>query len=93
MPATLPAPDVETCLEQSVLLEREIRPGKLPSLDEPLADALIEMRLVHDAAAIAGLREAAAATVAAHLAGLRATRPGIPESVVRAAIEAELIAP
>jgi Xaa-Pro aminopeptidase len=89
---TLPAPDVETCVEQSSLLGREIRPGKLPVLDEPLADALIEMRLVHDAAGIAGLREAAAATVAAHQAGLRTTRAGIAESVVRAAIEAELLA-
>jgi Xaa-Pro aminopeptidase len=89
--ATLPAPDVETCVEQSSLLGREIRPGKLPALDEPLADALIDLRLVHDAAGIAGLREAAAATVAAHTAGLRATRAGLPESVVRAAIEAELI--
>jgi Xaa-Pro aminopeptidase len=63
----------------------------LPVPDEPLADALIDLRLVHDAAAIAGLREAAAATVAAHTAGRRATRVGILESVVRAAIEAELI--
>jgi Xaa-Pro aminopeptidase len=89
--ATLPAPDVETCVEQSALLEREIRPGKLASPDEPLADALIEMRLVHDAAAVVGLRDAAAATVDAHLAGLRATKPGIPESAVRAALEAELV--
>jgi Xaa-Pro aminopeptidase len=89
--ATLPAPDVETCVEQSSLLGREIRPGMLPVPDEPLADALIDLRLVHDAAAIAGLREAAAATVAAHTAGRRATRVGILESVVRAAIEAELI--
>lgn len=90
--ATLPAPDIETCVEQSTLLGRDIRPGKLGTLDEPLADAMIAMRLVHDAAAIAGLREAAAATKAAHLAGLRATRPGIRESVVRAAIEGELLA-
>ena len=89
---TLPAPDVEACVEQSNLLGREIRPGKLPTHDEPLADALIELRLVHDAAGILGLRMAAAATIAAHTAGLRATRPGIAESVVRAAIEAELIA-
>ncbi len=90
--AALPAPDVEACVEQSSLLGREIRPGKLASVDEPLADALIAMRLVHDSAGIAGLREAAAATKAAHLAGLRATRPGIRESAVRAAIEAELVA-
>jgi len=89
---TLPSPDIETCLEQSTLLGREIRPGKLAAVDEPLADALIELRLVHDQAGIAGLHEAAQATVAAHGAGLRATRPGIHESVVRAAIEAELIA-
>jgi Xaa-Pro aminopeptidase len=89
--ATLPAPDVETCVEQSSLLGREIRPGKLPVADELLADSLIVMRLVHDAAGIAGLRQAAAATVAAHQAGLRAVRVGVAESVVRAAIEAELI--
>jgi Xaa-Pro aminopeptidase len=90
--ATLPSPDVETCVEQSTLLGREIRPGKLASVDEPLADALIALRLVHDQAGIAGLLEAAQATSAAHTAGLRAIRPGIRESVVRAAIEAELVA-
>jgi Xaa-Pro aminopeptidase len=90
--ATLPAPDIETCVEQSSLLAREIRPGKLAPVDEPLADALIDMRLVHDTAGIARLREAAEATKAAHLAGLQATRSGIRESVVRAALEAELIA-
>lgn len=90
--ATLPAPDLEACLEQSHLLGRDIRPGKLAATDEPLADALIEMRLVHDETALAGLREAADATVAAHNAGLRATRAGIRECVVRAAIEGELIA-
>jgi Xaa-Pro aminopeptidase len=89
--ATLPAPDIETCVEQSGLLGREIRPGKLAATDEPLADALIQLRLIHDAAAIAGLRQATAATVVAHLAGLRATRPGVAESVVRAALEAELV--
>ena len=90
--ATLPSPDVETCVEQSTLLGREIRPGKLAAVDEPLADALIELRLVHDRAGIAGLREAAQATTAAHAEGLRAIRTGIRESVVRAAIEAELVA-
>jgi Xaa-Pro aminopeptidase len=90
--ATLPSPDVETCLEQSNLLGRDIRPGKLATVDEPLADALIELRLVHDQAGIAGLREAAQATDAAHAAGMHAARPGIRESVVRAAIEAELVA-
>jgi len=57
--ATLPAPDLETCAEQSRLLGREIRRGVLDVLDAPLADALIELRLVHDDAAIAELRRAA----------------------------------
>ena len=54
--ATLPAPDIETCVEQSTLLRREIRPAKLAAIDEDLADAVIALRLIHDDAAIAGLR-------------------------------------
>jgi Xaa-Pro aminopeptidase len=90
--STLPSPDMETCLEQSKLLGREIRPGQLAPLDEPLADAIIALRLVHDEAGISGLRQACKITTAAHLAGLHATRPGIRESVVHAAIEAQFVA-
>ena len=90
--ATLPSPDMETCVEQSTWLDREIRPGKLAPVDESLADALISLRLSHDASGIAGIRQACQITTAAHLAGLRATRPGVPESVVHAAIEAQLTA-
>ncbi len=90
--ATLPAPDVETCVEQSTLLGREIRPAKLAAIDETLADAVIALRLIHYDAAIAGLRQAALATEAAHRAGLRATRAGVRESAVQAALEAELVA-
>jgi Xaa-Pro aminopeptidase len=67
--ATLPAPDLETCAEQSRLLGREIRRGVLDVLDAPLADAIIALRLVHDDAALAELRRAAEATAAAHRAG------------------------
>jgi Xaa-Pro aminopeptidase len=90
--ATVPAPDLETCAKQADLLAREIRPGKLAEVDVPLADALIATRLVHDEAAIAELRAAAAATTAAHAAGMKVTRPGLRESAVRAAMEGELIA-
>jgi Xaa-Pro aminopeptidase len=90
--ATLPAPDLETCAEQSRLLGREIRRGVLDVLDAPLADALIELRLVHDDAAVAELRRAAEATAAAHRAGMRITRPGLTEGAVRAAMEAALTA-
>ena len=74
--ATLPAPDLETCLEQSRLLGREIRRGVIDVLDAPLADAMIELRLRHDDAARDELRAAAEATAPAHAAGMRATRPG-----------------
>ena len=73
------------------MLGRPIAYGKLDALDHPLADALIELRLVHDHAAIAALRKAANATAAAFHAGIRAVRPGINESVVRAAMEAEFV--
>jgi Xaa-Pro aminopeptidase len=90
--ATLPASDLETCETQASLVDRPVRPGALAAIDEPLADALIELRLRHDPAAIAQLRKAAQATAAAHAAGMAATRPGQRESVVRAAMEASLIA-
>jgi Xaa-Pro aminopeptidase len=90
--ATLPAPDLETCAEQSRLLGREIRRGVVDVLDAPLADAVIELRLVHDDAAIAELRRAATATAAAHAAGPRAARPGVTEAVVQATMEAQLTA-
>jgi Xaa-Pro aminopeptidase len=90
--ATLPAPDLETCTEQSRLLGREIRRGVIDVLDAPLADAMIELRLVHDDAAVAELRRAAQATAAAHRAGMRATRPGLTEAAIRAVMEAALTA-
>ena len=90
--ATLPAPDVETCLEQSRLLQRDIRRGVVDVLDAPLADAIIELRLHHDEAAQDELRLAAEATAAAHAAGMRATRPGLTAAEVRAAMEATLTA-
>jgi Xaa-Pro aminopeptidase len=90
--ATLPAPDLETCAEQSRLLGREIRRGVLDVLDAPLADALIELRLVHDATAVAELRRAAEATAAAHRAGMRVTRAGLTEAAVCATMEAALAA-
>jgi Xaa-Pro aminopeptidase len=90
--ATLPAPDAETCHEQSRLLGREVRRGVVDVLDAPLADAMIELRLQHDAAAQEELRLAADATAAAHAAGMAATRAGQTASVVRASMEAALVA-
>ncbi len=90
--ATLPAPDAETRAQQSAYLERTVTSGPLNGPDSFLADAVIALRLSHDDAAIAELRLAAEMTAFAHAAGMRATTPGIRESVVRAAMEAELTA-
>jgi Xaa-Pro aminopeptidase len=90
--ATLPTPELETCLELSSLLGREVRPGRLEGSDARLADAVISLRLRHDAAAIRELRAAADITAAAHRAGMRATRPGLREAEVRAAMEAAILA-
>ncbi|MEO8214230.1 MAG: aminopeptidase P family protein [Myxococcales bacterium] len=100
--ATLPAPDAETRAQQSRLLGRSIgssilAPGTSPegaasSGDAALADAVIGLRLRHDDAAVTELRLAAEATTLAHRAGMLATRAGVRESVVRAAMEAPLTA-
>jgi Xaa-Pro aminopeptidase len=89
--ATLPAPDRETCEAQTLYLHRPIRPGSFAAIDEPLADAMVELRLVHDQAAERQLRLAAFGSAAAHAAGMSATRPGVREYTVRAAMEAALL--
>ena len=95
--ASLPTPDPSTRQQQaSLLMRRGWAPTDfetdLSSPDHALARAMVELRLIHDAEAIACLREAARGTTAAHLAGMRATRPGIAEHVVRAAMEGAILA-
>lgn len=78
---------VETC-------DRDIVVGggdELEGADHALAEAMIELRLIHDDAAIAQMRQAAAVTELAHRAGMAATRPGMREQAVRAAMEAAII--
>ena len=60
--------------------------------DADLGDALVALRLSHDEAAFAQLRQAAAATALAHAAGMRATRPGLREADVMAAMSAAIFA-
>jgi len=65
--ATLPAVDLATRLDQA---RRLGRPLEEPTEgDLRLADALIELRLIHDEAALRALRAAAEATEGAHRAG------------------------
>jgi len=93
--ASLPAQDMESALWQSELLERDLAPGSGPELegvDVVLAEAMIELRLRHDSGAIEQLRQAAEVTQRAHQAGLKATREGVREALVRAAMEAEITA-
>jgi len=93
--AALPPQDLETALWLSELLDRDLEPGggvELAGRDVELAEAMIALRLCHDAPAIAQLREAATVTYRAHLAGMRATHGGGREAGVRAAMEAEIIA-
>jgi len=91
--ATIPPQDAASASWLSERLGRTITPGSGASLsgaDAELADALIDMRLRHDDAAIAQLRWAAAVSAEAHVAGMRATRPGRSERDTLAAMLAVL---
>jgi Xaa-Pro aminopeptidase len=93
--SVLPPQDFDTALWLSDLLDRDIEPGTGPELeghDLELAQAMIDLRLQHDAAAIEQLRQAAGVTERAHRAGMRASRVGLREAAVRAAMEAEITA-
>jgi Xaa-Pro aminopeptidase len=92
--ATLPSADFDTAFLQSELVGRDIEPASGPELediDRALADAVIELRLLHDEAAVAQMRAASRVTDAAHRAGMRATRPGVREAEVVAAMDAEIV--
>lgn len=67
-------------------------PAQPGPADEKLARAIIDLRLVHDAAAVGEMRRAVAVTHEAHLAGMRQTRPGVREAEVRAAMEGPILA-
>lgn len=81
--ATVAAPDPTTQIQQRQLLARPLESPQ----DQALAQAIVRLRLGHDAAAIAGIREAAAVSVEAHRAGMAATAQARTEAEVRAAME------
>ncbi|HEX4335082.1 MAG TPA: Xaa-Pro aminopeptidase [Polyangiaceae bacterium] len=92
--ALLPPQDAETAFALADLLGRDVEAGggdALEGRDAALAGAMIELRLRHDGAAIAQLRQAAAVTAAAHRAGRDATRAGRREAAVRAAMEHAIV--
>ncbi len=96
--ATVPSADPITRARQRTMLGRTWDPrrpttvGDLDETDLALADAMIALRLCHDDAALAGIERAVEGTTAAHVAGMAATRPGLYEHDIRAAMERELIA-
>ncbi|MFT3928243.1 MAG: aminopeptidase P family protein [Myxococcales bacterium] len=72
----------------SVRAVRAARPVQAKDADHALALAMIALRLVHDAEALTELRRAASVSVAAHRAGMAATRGAGFEREVCAAMEA-----
>lgn len=91
--ATLPSADAGTQRAQSEALGREIRYGALATPgDVALADAMIAVRLVHDAHAVERMRDAADAARQAHLEGMARTEPKLREHTIRAAMEGVFLA-
>ena len=90
--ATIAVQDYTTALLQSQLLNRLITPANAPQgIDLELAFAIASLRLTHDGAALAELRQAAAVTVQAHKAGMASTQTASLEADVRAAMERVII--
>lgn len=90
--ATLPVQDIATYQQQCRILNRTVYLGEsLRGSDRDLANAIIEIRLHHDSLALEELRQAAAVTVKAHLAGMKATLSVNTEAEIRGAMEGTII--
>lgn len=91
--ATVLVQDPTTRLEQVQVLSREIKiASESEGIDLALVNAIATLRMTHDRAAIAELRQAAAVSIQAHQAGMAATRTAKTEADVRAAIEQVILA-
>ena len=91
--ATIAAPDLATQHLQAHLLQRPVTPAHAPQgVDADLSQAIVQVRLQHDASAIADIRSAAAVSMQAHLAGMQASRTATVEAQVRAAMEQVILA-
>lgn len=90
--ATIPVQDAATWTQQTQLLDRWVLPERpLEGIDLELAQAIAALRLIHDAEALAELKKAAAVTVKAHKAGMKATTAKT-EAEIRAAMESVITA-
>ncbi len=91
--ATIAVQDAASWTQQSQLLDRWILPQRAPeNIDLELAKAVVELRLTHDRAGLAEIRNAVSVTVEAHKAGMAATSTAETEAQVRAAMEAAIVA-
>jgi Xaa-Pro aminopeptidase len=87
--ATLPVQDATTRSQQSTLLGRSFAKD-LTGIDRELAQAIVQVRLIHDEGAIEQMRQAAAVTVQAHQAGMQSI--ATTEAQVRSAMESVIMA-
>lgn len=91
--ATVAVQDVPTYEHQCQLLNREVvSASAAQGIDLELAKAIISVRLIHDAAALAEIRRAVSVSVEAHRAGMRATPTAKTEAEIRAAMESVILA-
>ncbi len=84
---SLPAFDGDTVAWQRTLLGRNVDVAAPTDADARVMDAFIAARLIHDEHALLEMRTAAIATAEAHAAGMAATRPGVTDWQVQAAME------
>jgi Xaa-Pro aminopeptidase len=92
--ALLPPQDADSAFWLADLVHRDVEAGggdAVEGRDAALADAVIELRLRHDAAALLQIRAAAAVTASAHREGRRTAGPGVREAAVRAAMESAIV--
>lgn len=90
--ATIPLVDPYQRLEQSRIMGRELSaPDYLTGRDLQLAEAIIDCRLSHDAAAIAQIQSAINISIQAHQQGMKTAIRANNEAVVRGAIEGHIL--
>jgi len=84
--ATIAVQDPLTYAQQCQILNRSLK-DRQQNIDLALAKAIISLRIVHDAEAIAQLKTAANITVNAHRAGMATTLTAKTEAEIRAVME------
>jgi Xaa-Pro aminopeptidase len=88
--ATILVQDLRTRQHQEQVLGRSLKEPL--SLDQSLAEAIVQLRLVQDASAIQAIQDSVAVTIQAHRVGIAHTRHAKTEVDVRAAMEAVILA-